>query len=222
MRQSDLQKILAVQEKLADNPDLRPAYTIDGFLRERTARGCVWCGSRKAHSVVGRQQRISVRAERTEYARRCRLKRLLQMTTALYPDPSMKKDAPAEFAPTGVFRTNAFCGALGRRARLRHLPIFVRLHPGELRSRPGRARKERKYASFLARSAFAPDHRAIGTVEVSNTMRTYWTNFAKYGDPNGPDVPMWRPQFARGTTCSVISNAGITCGPDPDEGAVWI
>jgi para-nitrobenzyl esterase len=50
--------------------------------------------------------------------------------------------------------------------------------------------------------------------EVSRTMRTYWTNFAKYGDPNGSGVPVWRPQSARDDLL-LISNSGVTCGPDP-------
>jgi len=27
--------------------------------------------------------------------------------------------------------------------------------------------------------------------EISDAMGTYWTNFAKYGDPNGQGVPKW-------------------------------
>ncbi len=30
-------------------------------------------------------------------------------------------------------------------------------------------------------------------LEISNDMATYWTNFAKYGDPNGKSVPEWKP-----------------------------
>jgi para-nitrobenzyl esterase len=32
-------------------------------------------------------------------------------------------------------------------------------------------------------------------LEISEAMGTYWTNFAKYGDPNGEDVPVW-PAFS--------------------------
>jgi len=28
-------------------------------------------------------------------------------------------------------------------------------------------------------------------LEISEAMGTYWTNFAKYGDPNGKGVPEW-------------------------------
>jgi len=31
--------------------------------------------------------------------------------------------------------------------------------------------------------------------QISDAMATYWTNFAKYGNPNGKDVPEW-PAFS--------------------------
>ena len=31
--------------------------------------------------------------------------------------------------------------------------------------------------------------------QISEAMATYWTNFAKYGDPNGQGVPQW-PAFS--------------------------
>ena len=29
--------------------------------------------------------------------------------------------------------------------------------------------------------------------ELSRTMQRYWANFAKTGNPNGPDLPLWEP-----------------------------
>jgi para-nitrobenzyl esterase len=34
-------------------------------------------------------------------------------------------------------------------------------------------------------------------LELSDLMGTYWTNFAKYGDPNGERLPEW-PKFSEG------------------------
>ncbi|MFZ0281392.1 MAG: carboxylesterase family protein, partial [Bacteroidales bacterium] len=28
-------------------------------------------------------------------------------------------------------------------------------------------------------------------LEISEAMATYWTNFARYGNPNGKGVPVW-------------------------------
>lgn len=48
---------------------------------------------------------------------------------------------------------------------------------------------------------------------LSDAMATYWTNFAKYGDPNGKDVAKW-PSFT-------ISNPDVMyLGPTPHTGPV--
>jgi para-nitrobenzyl esterase len=38
-----------------------------------------------------------------------------------------------------------------------------------------------------------PEYAAADSA-LSNVMQTYWTNFAKTGNPNGPGVPQW-PTF---------------------------
>jgi len=40
-----------------------------------------------------------------------------------------------------------------------------------------------------------PNNSTVSDLEISKAMGTYWTNFAKYGDPNGEDVPEW-PAFS--------------------------
>ena len=36
-------------------------------------------------------------------------------------------------------------------------------------------------------------HLTAGDWKMSETVISYWTNFAKFGDPNGPGLPLWRP-----------------------------
>ncbi len=56
---------------------------------------------------------------------------------------------------------------------------------------------------------------------ISNAMGIYWTNFAKYGDPNGSDVPEW-PAFS--TKNPVVMYLGPTpyTGPVPSAGSLEV
>lgn len=53
-------------------------------------------------------------------------------------------------------------------------------------------------------------------LEISNLMGTYWTNFAKYGDPNGKDVPNW-PDFTNENPKLIYFNNTAYVGPVPSE-----
>lgn len=51
--------------------------------------------------------------------------------------------------------------------------------------------------------------------KLSNLIETYWTNFAKTGNPNGPDVPKW-PQYDAADSWQIMHlNVDSHAGPDP-------
>ena len=53
-----------------------------------------------------------------------------------------------------------------------------------------------------------------GDREVANRMRGYWINFAKTGNPNGPDLPHWDAAAGRDRLL-LITNDRIASGDDP-------
>jgi len=58
---------------------------------------------------------------------------------------------------------------------------------------------------------WTPQDRQLATV-----MSTYWTNFAKSGDPNGPGLPTW-PAFTASNGQAMRLGTIIAPGPVPDE-----
>lgn len=52
--------------------------------------------------------------------------------------------------------------------------------------------------------------------EISDAMITYWTNFAKYGDPNGEGVPGW-PAFSDANPVVMYFSKTPHTGPVPDS-----
>jgi para-nitrobenzyl esterase len=60
-----------------------------------------------------------------------------------------------------------------------------------------------------------------GDFAISETVATYWTNFAKRGDPNGQGIPAW-PRFTEATPRAMYFHNTASVGPVPDEAALQV
>ncbi|MEO5961426.1 MAG: carboxylesterase family protein [Opitutaceae bacterium] len=60
-----------------------------------------------------------------------------------------------------------------------------------------------------------------GDFAISDTVATYWTNFAKRGDPNGPGVPAW-PGFTESERRLMYFKNGAFPGPVPSADAMEV
>lgn len=58
-------------------------------------------------------------------------------------------------------------------------------------------------------------------LEISEIMGTYWTNFAKYGHPNGEGVPEW-PAFSNANPVVMYLGPTAYLGQVPDENSLWV
>jgi para-nitrobenzyl esterase len=56
---------------------------------------------------------------------------------------------------------------------------------------------------------------------ISDTVSTYWANFAKHGNPNGPGVPAW-PQFTDGNRQVMHFSDTAFPGPVPSADALAV
>ncbi len=56
---------------------------------------------------------------------------------------------------------------------------------------------------------------------LSDTVSTYWTNFAKYGDPNGSGVPTW-PEYTLDNRKIMYFNDTATVAPVPSSCALEV
>jgi para-nitrobenzyl esterase len=60
-----------------------------------------------------------------------------------------------------------------------------------------------------------------GDLAISETVATYWTNFAKHTDPNGAGVPVWPPFSETNREVMVLKNTAQT-GPVPSADSLVV
>jgi len=212
MRQSGLQKIVAVQAKLAEAPALRPSYTIDGSYVDEQLEDAIRAGHEQHIPLLigsnGFPYSPNAQSMPTPL-----LQKLLQTTAP--PDPkSARNDAPSRIRTDWVYseptRFVARMHAGHGSATYRYLFDYV--PKSAARPEDGEEGQEIRFVfGTLGVRAGLYSHQ---DQDVSRRMRSYWTNFAKYGDPNGSGLPSWRPQ-SQADELLLISNSGIVCGPDP-------
>jgi para-nitrobenzyl esterase len=213
MRQSELQKVLTVQKKLAKEGGFRPAYTIDNSYVDEQLVDAIRAGHEQHIPLLIGSNGFPYSPD-AQSVPGALLERLLQMTTQLHPDSASQKDAAARLRTDWAFseptrlvaRSHAEHGSATYRYLFDYVPETA--EPPE----EGEEGQDIRFVfgTLGVRSGPSSDKDR----EISNTMRTYWTNFAKYGDPNGSGLPAWRPQSVRDDLL-LISNSGIICGPDP-------
>ncbi|MDA9503358.1 esterase [Bradyrhizobium sp. CCBAU 11386] len=133
----------------------------------------------------------------------------------LYPDLAGASDIAARFYTDKVFsepvrllaRLHAASGALTFRYRFAYVPEARRINP-----EGGHGRE----LQFIFGVEGVPGAGIFSRRdrEVASRMRSYWINFARSGDPNGPDLPRW-DAAAGGDRLLLITNDRIASGDDP-------
>lgn len=133
----------------------------------------------------------------------------------LYPDLAKPSELAARFYTDKVFseparllaRLHAASGAAAFRYRFAYVPEARRANPGG-----GHGRE----LPFIFGVEGVPGAGIFSRRdrEVASRMRSYWINFARSGDPNGPDLPHWDAAAGRDRLL-LITNDRVASGDDP-------
>ncbi|WP_375307451.1 carboxylesterase family protein [Bradyrhizobium sp. A11] len=132
----------------------------------------------------------------------------------LYPGLVQPSELAARFYTDKVFteparllaRLHAASGAATFRYRFAYVPEARRASP------EGGHGRELQFI-FGAEGVPGAGIFSRGDRKVASRMRSYWINFARSGDPNGPDLPHW--DAAGRDRLLLMTNDGIASGDDP-------
>ena len=133
----------------------------------------------------------------------------------LHPDLARRPDLAARFYTDKMFsepvrllaRLHAASGAPTYRYRFGYVPEARRANP-----EGGQGRE----LQFIFGAEGVPGAGILSRRdrELASRMRAYWINFARNGDPNGPELPRW-DAAAGSDRLLLITNDGIASGDDP-------
>ena len=210
-------RLLAAEQKLLAKSERSFAPAMDGILvREDVATGF----------AAGHESRIPLMIGSNDDETRFDGEREIKETLAssgessdelrqLYPDITRPSERAARFYTDKVFsepvrllaRLHAATGAPTFRYRFAYVTEARRTNPDE-----GHGRE----LQFIFGAEGVPGAGPLtwGDREVATRMRGYWINFAKTGDPNGPDLPHWDAAADRDRLL-LIKNDRIASGDDP-------
>lgn len=204
-------KLLALQDRQSTKFARALGPVIDGSLvTEDIAAGFAAGHQRSIPLIIGSNDDETRFGDEPD-AQRIGIDALRQ----LYPDLSKPAELKARFYTDKVFsepvrllgRLHAATGAPTFRYRFGYVPEARRANPdrghgGELQF------------IFGAEGVPGADLLSRRDREIARRLRAYWINFAKSGDPNGPDLPRW--DAASGADrLLLITNDGIASGDDP-------
>jgi len=217
LRAVETSRLLAAENRLLDESPRSVAPAIDGRLVTADLAAGFAAGHESRIPVI-----IGSNDDETGFDGEVDIKAALASSgesiddlRRLYPGLASRSDLAARFYTDKVFsepvrllaRLHAATGAAVFRYRFAYVPEARRKNPDE-----GHGRE----LQFIFGVEGVPGAGLLsrGDREVARRMRAYWTNFARTGDPNGPDLPRW-DRAADRDRLLLVTNDGIASGDDP-------
>ncbi|OPY94774.1 esterase [Bradyrhizobium sacchari] len=212
-----LAQLLAAESKLLAKSPHGFAPTIDGSLvTEDIAAGFVAGHESRIPLIIGANDDETGFDSEQEVAEALASSGATpEQLRKLYPDLARPSDLAARAYTDRVFsepvrllaRLHAATGAPTFRYRFAYVPEARRASP-----EGGHGRE----LQFIFGAEGVPGAGILSRRdrEIASRMRAYWINFAKSGDPNGPELPHWNAAADRDRLL-LIANDRIASGDDP-------